>query len=67
MPAQWTADIIGQMHLFGVKAKELAEELDWHPKYLSRVLNSQNPPKDACDKIGSALQRLIQKKSALSA
>ena len=31
MPAQWTADIIGEMHLNGVRKQELAKELGVTP------------------------------------
>ena len=39
MLAQWTADIIGKMHLNNITAKQLAAAIGWNPKYLSRVLN----------------------------
>ena len=62
MPAQWTGSIVGEMHLYGIRVIDLAAELDWHPKYLSTVLNSADPPKDAEHKITSALDRLIERK-----
>lgn len=61
MPAQWTGSIVGEMHLNGITGKMLAEELGWHPKYLSQVLNSCDPPKAAQEKITSALHRLIER------
>ena len=30
MPAQWTAEVIGEMHLKGVTAKQLAAAVGWH-------------------------------------
>ena len=62
MPAQWTGSIVGEMHLYGIKGIELAIELDWNPKYLSTVLNSEDPPKGAQEKVTSALYRLIERK-----
>lgn len=59
MPAQWTADIVGKMHLNGITGKQLATEVGWNPKYLSQVLNSQDPPKGAEMKLRSALNRLV--------
>lgn len=64
MPAQWTADIVGEMHLKGITGKQLAAELDWNPKYLSQVLNSADPPRKAEEKIRSALERLTATASA---
>lgn len=58
MPAQWTAKIIGEMHLNNVSAKQLAQEVGWHPKYLSRVLNGHTEPKGAEDKLKCALERI---------
>lgn len=59
MPAQWTADVIGEMHLNGVTGKALAAEIGWNPKYLSQVLNGHETPKGAEMKVRSALERLL--------
>ena len=64
MPAQWTADIIGKMHLNGLTAKQLADKLGWHPKYLSRVMNGHNTPAGAEEKVQKALNELISETSA---
>lgn len=58
MPAQWTAEIVGEMHLKGITGKQLAEALGWNPKYLSQVLHSDNPPKNAEVKVRRAMRRL---------
>jgi len=64
MPAQWTGSIVGEMHLNGITGKMLAAELGWHPKYLSQVLNSSDPPKAAQEKIAAALNRLIEQNAS---
>ena len=58
MPAQWTADIVGEMHLKGISGKQLATAVGWHPKYLSQVLNSPNPSKGAEEKLRKALRSI---------
>ena len=58
MPAKWTADLLGEMHLAGVTAKQLAAEVGWNPKYLSVVLNGHKEPKGAEEKLNAALYRL---------
>lgn len=63
MPAKWTADLLGKMHLAGVTAKQLAEEVGWNPKYLSVVLNGHKEPKGAEEKLNAALERLISEQS----
>ena len=62
MPAQWTADLLGEMHLAGVTAKQLAAEAGLNPKYLSAILNGHCAPKNAEQTLRAALSRLIEKK-----
>ncbi len=64
MPAQWTAELLGEMHLAGVTAKRLAAEAGWHEKYLSAVLNGHREPKNAEQTLRAALARLVEKKGA---
>ncbi|MGI5985015.1 MAG: helix-turn-helix domain-containing protein [Oscillospiraceae bacterium] len=59
MPAQWTAVLIGEMHLHGITAKQLAEKVGWNPKYLSTVLNGHRNPKNAEQTLSNALEELI--------
>lgn len=59
MPAQWTADLIGEMHLNGVTAKQLAAEAGWNEKYLSAVMNGHREPKKAENTLRAALGRII--------
>lgn len=59
MPAQWTGDLIGKMHLAGVTAKQLAAEVGWNEKYLSVVLNGHRQPRNAESKLRAALGRLV--------
>lgn len=63
MPAQWTAELIGEMHLAGITAKQLAAEAGINPKYLSAVLNGHYEPKNAERALRAALARLMDKKA----
>lgn len=63
MPAQWTADLVGKMHLHKIKVKALAEKVNWNEKYLSTVLNSENPPRKAESKLNAALDEMIAEKN----
>lgn len=62
MPAQWTAELVGKMHLYGISAKQLAVEAGWHEKYLSAVMNGHRNPKEAEQKLTAALDQLIAKR-----
>ena len=64
MPAQWTGRIVGEIHNNRLTAKALAAEVGWNDKYLSQVLNSENPPKGAEEKLTVALKRIIERKQA---
>ena len=62
MPAQWTGRIVGELHNNRITLKELAKEVGWNDKYLSQVINAENPPKDSERKLTDALNRLIDQK-----
>lgn len=64
MPAKWTAKLLGEMHLAGITAKQLAAEAGWHEKYLSTVMNGHREPKGAETTLREALARLIEKDKA---
>lgn len=66
MIAQWTGDVVGQMHNSGVSAKQLAAEIGWNEKYLSQVLNCRVSPKGAEGKVRAALDRIIEWKTQCS-
>lgn len=61
MPAQWTGELVGKMHVAGITAKELAREAGLNPKYLSTILNGHIEPKHAEQVLRNALERLLDK------
>lgn len=63
MLAQWTGDVVGQMHLYGIKSGELAKEAGMHEKYLSAILNCRRTSNGAEKRIKDALERLITRKN----
>lgn len=62
MLAQWICDLVGQMHKWKISKKELAEELDVTPEYVSMILNGHREPVGAEEKFNSALNRLVERK-----
>lgn len=62
MPAQWTGRIVGELHNNKLTLKQLAVEVGWNDKYLSQVINSEDPPKKAEEKLDGALLRLLNKR-----
>lgn len=63
MPAQWTGEVVGKMHLNSITAKELAAEIGWNPKYLSQVLHGHKESRKAEQKVRTALDRLCGQNS----
>lgn len=59
MPAQWTADLIGEMHLARVSKKQLAERLGVTPEYVSMVLNGHREPDGAVGRFREALAQIV--------
>lgn len=59
MPAQWTGEIIGQMHLHRIAKKALAAKLGCTPEYVSMVLNGKREPPDAEARFSQAVQEII--------
>lgn len=64
MPAQWTAKILGEMHLHGVTAKQLAQKLGLHEKYVSAIMNGHKEPAGAEAKFRTALKEIIHEKES---
>ena len=64
MLAQWMESFFGKKRAYKVRDAELAKELDWHPKYLSAVLNGHRNPKGAQEKLTAALDQIIERRNA---
>lgn len=66
MPAQWTGDLVGQMHNEKVTKTEMAVEMGVTREYVSMVLNGHRDPAGAEEKFRAALNRIIERKHAAS-
>lgn len=62
MPAQWTAEIIGKMHLHRISKKSLAEHLGMRAEYISMVLNGHRDPPEAEKRFNQALEEIIRER-----
>ena len=62
MPAQWTAEIIGEMHLHRISKKSLAGHLGVTPEYVSMILNGHRDPPGAEVRFREAVMEIIQEK-----
>ena len=62
MPAQWTANLIGKMHLNGIKRKDLAAQLGLHEKYVIMVLNGKKEPPNAEERFADWMEKFCARK-----
>ena len=67
MPAQWTVDLVGQMHKHKITKSQLADELGMSREYVSMVINGHRDPVGAEDRFRAALERIIRRFSCPSA
>lgn len=61
MPAQWTADVVGEMHLMRISKRQIAEQMGITPEYVSMVLNGHREPAGAECRFRKALAQLTEK------
>lgn len=66
MPAQWTGQLVGEIHNAGLTIKQVAKEAGLNEKYVSQVLNAESEAPKAQQKLRFALCRLIEKKKGAS-
>lgn len=62
MPAQWTAEIIGKIHLYRISKKSLAEHLGMRPEYISMILNGHRDPPEAEVRFREAVTEIIEER-----
>lgn len=62
MPAQWTGELIGKMHIAKITSKELASYMGKNPKYVSQILNGHYCPKKAEKEFNKAFNELLAEK-----
>ncbi len=62
MPAQWTGELVGKMHIYSVSCRELADRIGCSNKWLSMVINGHRNPKNAERRFMAALDELIKEK-----
>ena len=59
MPEQWTAEVVGKLHLNKISKRQLADELGFTPEYVSMVLNGHRAPTGAEQEFTAAVERLV--------
>ena len=64
MPEKWTGKIVGDLHVYRISQKELANKLGWSKEYVCTILSGKANPPGAKRKMKAALAELIAERSA---
>ena len=59
---KWIAEVVGLMHIHKINQTELAERVGVLRPHLNKILNGKENPKNAEERIKSALDELIRAK-----
>lgn len=60
---QWIATAVGKMHINKLQQREVAARVGVTEEYLSMILNGKRSPKNAENRIMTAIDDLIKDKS----
>ena len=63
MLAQWTADLVGQMHKYKISKTTLAVHMGVTREYVSMVLNGHRSPVGAEERFRLAVDEIIAERS----
>lgn len=64
MPAQWTGEIVGKMHMARITQKALAAHLGVTREYVANILNGHRSPKGAEARFRAAVDALAEQSPA---
>lgn len=62
MPAQWTGELVGEMHCNRISSKQLAEKLGYRTEYVSMILNGHREPLNAEERFRAAVDEIIKER-----
>lgn len=63
MPAQWTANIVGRMHMYKISGKDIAKHIGVTPEYVSMMLNGHKEPEGAEERFNNAIDEIVASKN----
>ena len=56
---QWIADVVGKMHINKITQSQLAEKMGVTNDYIWMILNGKKSPKNAENRINSAIDQFL--------
>lgn len=64
MTLDWTAEVVGRMHMAAITGKQLADEAGLTNSYLSAVLHNKKGNEQTRRRINDALERIEQRQAS---
>ena len=65
MSLNWTAQIVGRLHVEKITQRELAKELDFTEEYVSAILNGKREPVGIQERMEAAIDAIVARKGSL--
>jgi transcriptional regulator with XRE-family HTH domain len=62
MREEWTGRVIGELHLHGIRQRELAAAAGITNAYCGMILNGKRNPKNGKERLEQALASLLEKR-----
>lgn len=62
MREEWTGRVIGELHLHGIRQRELAAAAGITNAYCGMILNGKRNPKNGKERLEQALVSLLEKR-----
>ena len=60
MKPKWTGDIVGAMHIYDIKQKDLADAAGMSNAYAGMILNGVREPRGGRERLETALRKLTE-------
>jgi plasmid maintenance system antidote protein VapI len=62
MPDKWTGQVLGKMHINGIRAGDVAQEMGVSRPRVSQILNGENVQVETRQRLESAVDAIIEKR-----
>lgn len=63
-PPEWSANIVGLMHLNKISVSKLADHIGWRREYVSRLLNGSEERNNAKDILLKGIKEIVAKETS---
>lgn len=61
----WTGQLVGKMHINGIRGQDVAREAGISHSYFSQILNGKRNPDGMRERMEAAVERILEKRKAI--